>query len=671
MRRPGAGLEGLKRTASLHAALGCLVFASLLFYRCRARGLLAWISPDSLTGEGLRGYRSAAFSSDIFAITLILTILAALWLLSAKLPKAAAFASSLAAFASSAFMILATDFLRVYQTPFQANYIGGEQFTGISDMLLSASSEITLPSRIALGVSLAATLAILALGIGKELRLRIPAAFRCLSILSLCSACALAFSFASSAAPSPSAAEGIAAASARLGENPLRSLLFGPRRETILPPLAEARTPDAFDSDSIESPDAYRSPPLAKRGRHNVILYFFESTSWRYFDLEYRGESVLPAMRSLAKRGLLLRNHYSNYPLSANTLYSVMSSRYSMYGKSMIFHDFFDADVHTITEILHARGYATGLIHTGDLLYASRDKFLAYRDIDKLVLEKDLMARDPGGKKVGWGADERLMIDSAVEWIGGLTGPFMLMVLPVNPHHPYAVPEGYERIADPDEEGLKEGERTWRKYLNSLHYADAAMGEFVSRLEEEGLMKDTVFAMVTDHGEAFYQHKGNYNHPLFVYEENVHVPALFYGEGIIPAGEETDSVTRHIDMLPSILDLLGIEDGYRRDGESIFSPSREKMAIVHTSWSDELMAVRDGRWKYIQRVKDRFEELYDLGADPFEKANLAVENPAIVDRYRKVADGAVAYMLESAAAIVRKDGTPYQAVTIPRYTSEP
>ena len=149
-------------------------------------------------------------------------------------------------------------------------------------------------------------------------------------------------------------------------------------------------------------------------------------------------------------------------------------------------------------------------------------------------------------------------------------------------------------IADPDEEGIPEGERRWRNYLSSLHYADASMGCLMETLEREGLMGNTVFVMVTDHGEAFYQHAGNYNHPL------------------------------------------------------------EKMAVFHTSWTDELMGVRDGKWKYIPRIKDSREELYDLEADPGETANMAGANPTVTCRYREVSDDMISYMLEQYRSVARK-----------------
>jgi phosphoglycerol transferase MdoB-like AlkP superfamily enzyme len=128
-------------------------------------------------------------------------------------------------------------------------------------------------------------------------------------------------------------------------------------------------------------------------------------------------------------------------------------------------------DVHTLPEVLSENGYSNCFIHTGDLLYASRKKFLADRNIDTFKLYDDLIKDRRYAKKVGWGADERSMIGPAVEWAKTQSTPYLLMMAPVNPHHPYAIPEDFQKIADPDDEGISAREKTWRKYLNSLHYA--------------------------------------------------------------------------------------------------------------------------------------------------------------------------------------------------------
>jgi arylsulfatase A-like enzyme len=665
--RPAASRSrgrGLERTAPFFLGLYSFVLAGLAAYRIRVRALLPEISPDLASGRGPQDYARAAIGSDALAASLIICALALLWLLSAmsgrRIGRAVAALSALAVAAYSVLMAAMIDFMRLYQTAFSKAFVGGEHFTGIGSMLKSAAAEFSTPSRL-LSAATVALLAVASIALARR-RGRGGPALAAGRIASIAAAAALIASVASggvrAAAAGAAAAGGGAAPTqgALLAANPVCALAFGPGRETYVPPAVPDGAPASYDTDSLEKPGADRFLPVVKKGRHNVILYFFESTSWSCFDLDREGAPVMRAMRDLASRGLLLASHYANYPLSANTLYSVLSSRYSMYGKSMIFHDYYDADVLTLPELLHESGYATCFIHTGDLLYASRDKFLADRDIDEMILQDELQEDPRYRESVGWGADERSMIDPAVAWIEAQDKPYLLMMAPVNPHHPYATPKDFERIADPDEEGIGEAERTWRNYLNSLHYADAALGMLVEELEREGLMEDTVLVAVTDHGEAFHQHKGNYNHPLFVYEENVRVPALFYGPGIIPEGARMDSVTRHVDIMPSILDLLGIPDSGRRDGESIFSPSREKMAVFHTSWTDELMGVRDGRWKYIERMKDSREELYDLDSDPRERSDASALFPEVVERYRGVVDGMVAYLIDQYRDVARKPG---------------
>jgi arylsulfatase A-like enzyme len=656
--RPAADYgDRLARYSAFFLAMDLLLLAALGFYRIRAHALLGGISPDLVSGVGHGGYLSAAFSTDTLATALAMTIVAGVWLLAPSLKAAAAVLSFILVFVYSSFMVFAADFLRIYQTSFGKGYIGAEHLTGINSVLMSARAELSSVSRVAL-IALTGLLVFSSiLTLGNLRKAPVRAVFLSKKAIALAAPFALAACLLTSSL-ARNGTEGKTPSSVRVqglevGRNPVSAILFGPGRHTFTPP-ATGTVAGAYNADSLEKHGAMRPVPAVRKGRYNVILYFFESTSWRYYDLEYRGRRVLPAMRSLAGNGLLLKNHYTTYPLSAHTLYSVLSSRYPAYGRSSIFKEFSDVDVHTLPEVLSGNGYATCFIHTGDLLYASRDRFLANRDIGTFMLSKDLVKDERYRRNVGWGVDERSMIRPAVEWIKAQSSPYLLMMVPVNPHHPYAIPADVERIADPGEAGIGDGERTWRNYLNSLHYADAAMGELIGTLEREGLMTNTVFVMVADHGEAFYQHPRNYNHPLFIYEENVHVPALFYSRSLFPAGIEMESITRHIDIMPSILDLLGVKDSYPRDGESLFSPSREKMAVFHTSWNDELMGVRDGRWKYIQRMRDSREELYDLDADPGERADMAADNPSVVSRYRTVAAGMVSYLVDQYRSIPRK-----------------
>ena len=153
-------------------------------------------------------------------------------------------------------------------------------------------------------------------------------------------------------------------------------------------------------------------------------------------------------------------------------------------------------------------------------------------------------------------------------------------------------------------------------YLNSLHYADYALGEFADTLEAQGLMDDTLLLVFADHGEAFYEHRGNYNHPFYLYEENVNVPFIIYNKKLFPEPVENKSLTSHIDILPTILDIVGAPAHPAHEGRSIASSGPARLALLHTFWKDDITSIRDGEWKYIIRSRDSYEELYNLAKDP-------------------------------------------------------
>jgi arylsulfatase A-like enzyme len=160
------------------------------------------------------------------------------------------------------------------------------------------------------------------------------------------------------------------------------------------------------------------------------------------------------------------------------------------------------------------------------------------------------------------------------------------------------------------------------------------LGEFIRTFEEAGLGDDTIFLIFADHGEAFGQHRGNFNHPFFIYEENVHVPFLIYNRQLFAKRVDYRGISRHTDILPTVLDMVGLSEAGdpRHEGRSLLAGGPPQIATFYTSWRNRLAGLRDGRWKYIYNLQTGREELYDLQKDPGER--LSVANPAVQERYR-------------------------------------
>ena len=444
--------------------------------------------------------------------------------------------------------------------------------------------------------------------------------------------------------------------------NPSYNILFEKKPDKAALPSADS-TALRFDTDSISSTNKTERIDIIPRGKnYNIILYLFESTHYKMVETQINGQWITPVWRKLFKNGIRALNHYANYPLSANALLSILTSVYEYPGRELVIQNYPDVPLATIPEILRSRGYKSFLVHSGGLSYVNQIDFLKNR-FDKTADSRDIITPQYN-YNVGWGLDERAMTAPILSFIKENEGnPFFITVMPVNPHHPYSIPEADKAEAERFRiiKGISSDSirlKSKFNYINSLHYADASLGHLVDALESENLMDDTIFILVADHGEAFYEHRGNYNHVFFIYEENVHVPLVIYSPSLIRTPLEIKSVTRHIDILPTILDLVGINSPQPM-GVSMLSRHREQMALLHTNWKQNLIGVRDGQWKYIRRIQDSFQELYDLETDPDESNNIAEFNPDVTGRYYEFTDMArnrnIAFYNKLLSEVTRKD----------------
>jgi arylsulfatase A-like enzyme len=234
--------------------------------------------------------------------------------------------------------------------------------------------------------------------------------------------------------------------------------------------------------------------------------------------------------------------------------------------------------------------------------------------------------------------------DRALQWLAGVGGaPFFLFVHYFDPHEPYVPPAPYVRRFAVDADASPRV-RAAVLYDAEVSYTDAEIGRLLAGLDDLGLAGETLVAVTADHGEGLLDH-GYLFHDVFLYEEAVRVPLVLRGPGI-PAGQVLSGPVSLVDLLPTLLDLLdrpspsgiagrsfapALAGGALPDAERpivlerrVFSSDRVGTIPVR----GEKLAVREGRWKYIEAPEEKRRELYDLESDPGERVNLAQREPA-------------------------------------------
>src|SRR5262249_10795891 len=142
---------------------------------------------------------------------------------------------------------------------------------------------------------------------------------------------------------------------------------------------------------------------------------------------------------------------------------------------------------------------------------------------------------------------------------------------------------------------------------------DAMVGALLDRLRAAGQLDRTLVVVTADHGESLGDH-GETTHGLFAYDSTLRVPLIVQAPGIQP--RVVDTPVAHDDMLPTILDLVGVPPPEHLDGASLARSTAADRplyfealdASLTRGWAPLRGVVQDG-WKYID-LPDA--ELYDL-----------------------------------------------------------
>jgi choline-sulfatase len=214
------------------------------------------------------------------------------------------------------------------------------------------------------------------------------------------------------------------------------------------------------------------------------------------------------------------------------------------------------------------------------------------------------------------------VVDDACAWIRDIDDrPFFLWVHLYDAHASQTLPLEYRRAYGDNYEG-------------AIAYMDSQIARLLDAMRQQHLLARSAIVVAGDHGESLGEH-GEREHGIFLYEGATHVPLIVHGAGV--AAKRVNAVTSLVDVLPTILDLLGITFGGLIDGSSLAPALRgvevpdrpvyaESMYPKRFGWAS-LRMIRDGNLKYIDAPR---RELYDLRTDPLEERDLANALPATV-----------------------------------------
>jgi len=373
----------------------------------------------------------------------------------------------------------------------------------------------------------------------------------------------------------------------------------------------------------------------------NIVLFTIDTLRADHLECYGYDRVKTPNINRLASEGILFEHNIVQAPLTLPSHSSIFTGTYPLYHGVRDNGGFYLEEKHiTLAEVLKTDGYSTGAF-VGAFVLDSRwgldQGFDYYYDNFDLTKYKSVSL-----DSVQRRGDEVLV--EACKWLEkNSQDKFFAWIHLYDPHTPYNPPEPYKTQYSGRRFGLYDGE---------IAYVDLLMGDFRNFMEEKNLMEKTLIIFTGDHGESLGEHKES-AHGFFIYDSDIRVPLIIrFPENKFQGSVITNQV-RSIDIMPTILNMLGGRSPESVQGESmlplilgkqggdvLLAYSETYWPRYHYGWS-ELKSLRKGQYKFIDAPKP---ELYDILEDPGELNNLVnkkatlshemkKELKALIDRY--------------------------------------
>lgn len=455
------------------------------------------------------------------------------------------------------------------------------------------------------------------------------------------------------------------------------------------------------------------------RKKPNIIFIIVDALRTRNLGCYGYHKKTSPNIDELAKTGILFENAFSCFNATDPSFTSIMTGRYPM-SHGIIHHgvipeeervEYYRRENKNLAEILKFNGYYTAALSWLERWHKKGfDYYAYYGNIEftkiKKLTKKFLNLLPKTAKKNITGflmgkvhkfriIDAKNITKHAINIIEDKLDknePFFLLLHYMDTHLPYSSPYSYKHFLEdtPNNEKIenilkKIKNPKWKKFLeqnlknfnttdeviakydSAISFIDENIGVVLKFLEEKNGLENTIILITSDHGESLTEHNIYFSHHC-LYDELIHIPLIFYYPKKFK-GKRISSFVQHVDITPTLLDMLGIDKRFNFDGRTLIPLIKgNEKHMRHAIFAEESggyrkRAIRTEKWKYIREVEGQAisgfeteeiknkprgmcrycgfahaekEELYDINNDLNEVLNIVKQKPKVAQITREV-----------------------------------
>ncbi len=360
-------------------------------------------------------------------------------------------------------------------------------------------------------------------------------------------------------------------------------------------------------------------------GVRHVVLISIDTCRADHLSCYGFKRETTPHIDAVAREGVLFEQALSPVPLTTPAHSSMLTGTYPpTHGVRLNNGESLAASNVTLAEVLKDAGYQTAAFVGGypmDAAFGLNQGFETYDSRFTRSSEKSSTHLERIAEEVS---------RPAMAWLDQHSGDrFFLFLHFYDAHLDYEPPPPFASTYADD------------RYAGEIAYVDNWIGQIVDRLRALGVYDDTLLIITADHGESLGDH-GERAHGFFIYESTVHVPLIIRAPHG-PKGNRFEGRVSLVDLMPTVLDLAGLQTPERVQGTSLRRGMEEGRtqggprplyceSLEATQFQcSGLHGIVDGPWKYIRAPR---QELYDLPRDSGETNNVFEKEPKRAQRLR-------------------------------------
>lgn len=310
----------------------------------------------------------------------------------------------------------------------------------------------------------------------------------------------------------------------------------------------------------------------------NVIFINAESLQHFVINNEVNGDEVTPFLNSLVEDEdtYYFENFYeqTGQGNTSDSEFLVENSLYPL-SRGAVFFTHGGNEYNAFPELIKEEGYTSSVLHANNKSFWNRDGMYDSLEIDNFYGEEAYEVSNENS--IGWGLKDKPFFEQSIKYLESMEQPFYSKFITLTNHFPFEMHE-----EDTSIDKFDSNSNTLNNYFPAVRYMDEAIEQFFQDLKDSGLYEDSVIVIMGDHIGI----SANHNRAMAQYLDKeeitpydqvqlqrvplfVHIPG--HGEGKV-----MDEVTGQIDLKPTMLNMLGIEqDKDIYFGNDMFSEDRK------------------------------------------------------------------------------------------------